>query len=68
MREEAATQMELAIQSCKVRMAQEGKKLENDADVDEDKRSATKRKIANVKEIIADMNQRVIMPFSDHFI
>jgi HAT1-interacting factor 1 len=49
-------------------MSQEGKKLENDADVDEDKRSATKRKIANVKEIIADMNQRVIMPFSDHFI
>lgn len=62
MRKEAATQMELAIQSCKVRMAQEEKKLGADTDVDEDKATAAKRKIANVKEIIADMEQRVTMP------
>jgi HAT1-interacting factor 1 len=62
MRKEAATQMELAIQSCKVRMAQEEKKLGADTDLDEDKATATKRKIANVKEIIADMEQRVTMP------
>ncbi|KAJ5981637.1 hypothetical protein N7499_009311 [Penicillium canescens] len=60
MRKEAATQMELAIQSCKVRMAQEEKKLGADTDVDEDKATATKRKIANVKEIIADMEQRLV--------
>ncbi|KAJ5150961.1 uncharacterized protein N7482_010213 [Penicillium canariense] len=60
MREEAATQMERAIESCKVRMASEEKKLEADTDLDEDKVTATKRKIANVKEIIADMEQRLI--------
>ncbi|KAJ5312904.1 hypothetical protein PENANT_c049G01401 [Penicillium antarcticum] len=60
MRKDAATQMELAIESCKVRMAQEEKKLEADTDVDEDKVTAIKRKIANVKEIIADMEQRLV--------
>jgi HAT1-interacting factor 1 len=59
MRKEAATQMERAIESCKIRMAQEEKKLEVDKDMDEDKVTATKRKIANVKEIVADMEQRV---------
>lgn len=59
MRKEAATQMERAIESCKVRMAQETKKLEADKTMDEDKVTATKRKIANVKDIIADMEQRV---------
>lgn len=59
MRKEAATQMERAIESCKVRMSQEEKKLEADKDMDEDKVTATKRKIANVKEIVADMEQRV---------
>lgn len=63
MRKEAATQMERAIESCKVRMAQEQKKLEGDEDMDEDKVTATKRKIANVKEIIADMEQRVSLFF-----
>lgn len=58
MRKEAATQMERAIESCKVRMTQEEKKLASE-DMDEDKATATKRKIANVKEIIADMEQRV---------
>lgn len=59
MRNEAATQMERAIESCKVRMASEEKKLEADQDMDEDKVTAAKRKISNVKEIIADMEQRV---------
>ena len=59
MRKEAATQMERAIESCKVRMASEEKKLETDKDMDEDKVTAAKRKISNVKEIIADMEQRV---------
>ncbi|KAJ5563198.1 hypothetical protein N7535_008362 [Penicillium sp. DV-2018c] len=60
MRNEAATQMEHAIESCRVRMAQEEKKYEAEKDVDEDKAIATKRRIANVKEIIAEMEQRLI--------
>jgi HAT1-interacting factor 1 len=59
MRNEAATQMEHAIESCRVRMAQEEKKYETEKDEDEDKATATKRKIANVKEIITEMEQRV---------
>jgi HAT1-interacting factor 1 len=62
MRSEAVTQMERAIESCKARMAQEGKKLETEKDLDEDKATATRRKIANVKEIIGDMEQRVTTP------
>jgi HAT1-interacting factor 1 len=54
--------MERAIESCKVRMASEEKKLEADKDMDEDKVVAAKRKISNVKEIVADMEQRVRMP------
>ncbi|KAJ5496373.1 hypothetical protein N7463_008360 [Penicillium fimorum] len=60
MRKEAATQMEHAIASCKARMAQEEKKLEADKEGDEDKATATKRKIANVKEIITEMEQRLV--------
>ncbi|KAJ5647536.1 hypothetical protein N7490_003908 [Penicillium lividum] len=60
MRKEAAVQMKHAIESCRVRMAHEEKKLETDKDMDEDKVTASKRKIANVKEIIADMEQRLI--------
>ncbi|KAJ9484202.1 hypothetical protein VN97_g9178 [Penicillium thymicola] len=60
MREEAATQMEHAIASCKVRMAQEEKKLEAEKDGDEDKATATKRKITNVKEIVTEMEQRLV--------
>ncbi|KAJ5177492.1 uncharacterized protein N7500_000191 [Penicillium coprophilum] len=60
MRKEAATQMEHAIASCKVRMAQEEKRLEAEKDGDEDKATATKRKIANVKEIVTEMEQRLV--------
>ncbi|KAJ5724880.1 hypothetical protein N7493_006608 [Penicillium malachiteum] len=60
MRKEAATQMERAIESCKVRLAQEEKKLGTDKDMDEDKVTASKRKIANVKEIIVEMEQRLV--------
>ncbi|KAF3401634.1 NASP-related protein sim3 [Penicillium rolfsii] len=60
MRKEAATQMERAIESCKARMVSEEKKLESGKDMDEDKVTAAKRRISNVKEIIADMEQRLI--------
>ncbi|KAJ5951794.1 uncharacterized protein N7479_010207 [Penicillium vulpinum] len=59
MRKEAATQMEHAIASCKLRMAQEEKKFEAEKDGDEDKATATKRKITNVKEIVTEMEQRL---------
>ncbi|KKK20938.1 hypothetical protein P175DRAFT_0460647 [Aspergillus ochraceoroseus IBT 24754] len=60
MRNEAVTQMEKAIESCRVRMAQEQKKMDGDGSLDEDKRTAMKRKIANVKEIVSDMEQRLV--------
>ncbi|RAL05039.1 SHNi-TPR domain-containing protein [Aspergillus ibericus CBS 121593] len=59
MRKEAATQMEKAIESCRLRMSQEQKKLDDDSSLEEDKVTAMKRRIANVKEIIADMEQRL---------
>lgn len=59
MRKEAVVQMEKAIESCRVRISQEQKKLVNDGPLDEDRRTALKRRIANVKEIISDMEQRV---------
>ncbi|KAG0153084.1 Tetratricopeptide-like helical [Penicillium digitatum] len=60
MRKEAAIQMEYAITSCRVRMAQEEQKLEAEKDEDEDKATTTRRKIANVKEIVIDMEQRLV--------
>lgn len=59
MRKEAAKHMETAIESCKVRMTQEEQKLTNGEIEGEDKINAAKRKIANVKEIVKDMEQRV---------
>jgi HAT1-interacting factor 1 len=59
MRKEAAKHMETAIESCKVRMTQEEQKLTNGEIDGEDKINAAKRKIANVKEIVKDMEQRV---------
>ncbi|KAL4785826.1 hypothetical protein BJX76DRAFT_323194 [Aspergillus varians] len=60
MRKEAITQMERAIESCRVRMSQEQKKLESDGSLEEDKRTALKRRIVNVKEIVSDMEQRLL--------
>ncbi|KAL2866357.1 SHNi-TPR domain-containing protein [Aspergillus lucknowensis] len=60
MRKEAGSQMEKAIESCRVRMSQEQKKLDTDGTLDEDKRTALKRRIANVKEIVLDMEQRLL--------
>ncbi|KAL4937163.1 hypothetical protein BDV06DRAFT_203534 [Aspergillus oleicola] len=60
MRKEAAIQMEKAIESCRVRMAQEQEKLDSDKSLDEDKRTALKRRISNVKEIVLDMEQRLL--------
>jgi HAT1-interacting factor 1 len=59
MRKEAAKHMETAIESCKVRTTQEEQKLTNGEIDGEDKINAAKRKIANVKEIVKDMEQRV---------
>jgi HAT1-interacting factor 1 len=59
LRDEAVQHMETAIESCKIRMAQEEQKLKNGEIQDEDKVNATRRKITNVKEIVADMEQRV---------
>ena len=59
MRKEAATQMERAIESCKIRIDQEQRVLSSSEAMDEDKAIALKRKIDNVKEIITDMEQRV---------
>lgn len=60
MRKEAASQMEKAIESCRVRMAQEQKLLDDDSTLEEDKATAMRRKMANVKDIITDMEQRLI--------
>lgn len=60
MRKEAAVQMEKAIESCQARMIQEQKRLDGDDAPDEDKATALKRKIDNVREIVADMEQRLI--------
>ncbi|CRG84657.1 NASP-related protein sim3 [Talaromyces islandicus] len=60
MRKEAAKHMETAIESCKVRMTQEEQKLTNGEIEGEDKINAAKRKIANVKEIVKDMEQRLL--------
>jgi HAT1-interacting factor 1 len=59
MRDEAVKHMEAAIESCKIRMRQEEQKLSNGEITEEDKITAVRRKIANVKEIVADMEQRV---------
>ncbi|KAJ9300068.1 hypothetical protein DTO271G3_2185 [Paecilomyces variotii] len=59
-REEAIKHMEKAIDSCKVRMAKEQSKLDNGEVTDEDKVAAAKRRIGNVKEIVADMEQRLL--------
>ncbi|EED23599.1 conserved hypothetical protein [Talaromyces stipitatus ATCC 10500] len=60
MREESAKHMQSAIYSCKSRLSQEEKKLEAGEIEGEDKINAAKRRIANVKEIVADMEQRLL--------
>uniref|UniRef100_A0A093W3R6 NASP-related protein sim3 n=1 Tax=Talaromyces marneffei PM1 TaxID=1077442 RepID=A0A093W3R6_TALMA len=60
MREQSAKHMQSAIESCKLRLAQEEKKLETGGIEGEDKINAAKRRIANVKEIVTDMEQRLV--------
>ncbi|PYH84937.1 tetratricopeptide repeat domain protein [Aspergillus uvarum CBS 121591] len=60
MRKEAIIQMEHAIESCRVRMAQEQAKSDMNVSPDEVQAIAMKRKIANVKDIISDMEQRLV--------
>lgn len=59
MREEAVKHMETAIESCKLRMAQEEEKIKNGEISEEGEVHAARRKIENVKEIVSDMEQRV---------
>lgn len=69
MRKDAALHMEKAIESCRIRMDREQAKLDCESSQDEDKTAATRRKIANVKDIVADMEQRVSfisLPPSSH--
>ncbi|OJD17811.1 hypothetical protein AJ78_02110 [Emergomyces pasteurianus Ep9510] len=57
-REEAAKHMETAIQSCKLRISKEQQKLENTTD--EEALIKMKRSIDDVKEIVSDMEHRLI--------
>lgn len=60
MRKEAISQMESAIESCKIRVTQEQRKLDdNSSTMDEDKISAENLRIADVKDMMAEMEQRV---------
>ncbi|KAL1976410.1 hypothetical protein VTN31DRAFT_2692 [Thermomyces dupontii] len=59
MREEAVKHMETAIESCKLRMAQEEEKIKNGEISEEGEVHAARRKIENVKEIVSDMEQRL---------
>ncbi|RJE20471.1 histone H1-binding protein [Aspergillus sclerotialis] len=61
MRKEAISQMESAIESCKIRVAQEQRKLDdNSSTMDEDKISAANLRIADVKDMMAEMEQRLV--------
>ncbi|OAX80803.1 hypothetical protein ACJ72_04857 [Emergomyces africanus] len=57
-REEAAKHMETAIQSCKLRISKELQKLESTTE--EETLIKMKRSIDDVKEIVSDMEQRLI--------
>lgn len=56
MRGEAATQMERAIESCKLRVGKEEASL---AGLDAEKKKEKEKSIKDVKEMVADMEQRV---------
>ena len=62
MRGEAAEQMEKAIQSCQLRVSREETELAtlNTSDAEESKRNRLKRQVEEVKEMIADMEQRLV--------
>ncbi|KAK2762817.1 hypothetical protein FQN54_000992 [Arachnomyces sp. PD_36] len=59
MRKEAAKHMEAAVSSCKLRIANEETRVET-GEVPEEGVPAAKKNIANVREIVADMEQRLI--------
>jgi HAT1-interacting factor 1 len=65
MREEAAKEMELAIESCKLRIAKEEAQLASastatQTDTLSDQRNITQADIDDVKELVADMEQRLV--------
>ncbi|OJD24140.1 hypothetical protein ACJ73_04500 [Blastomyces percursus] len=57
-RDEAAKHMEIAIQSCKLRISKERQELEGVTD--EDTVDKMKRSIEDIKDIVSDMEQRLI--------
>ncbi|KAI9749280.1 MAG: hypothetical protein M4579_006929 [Chaenotheca gracillima] len=61
-RSEAAKEMEAAISSCRLRVQKEETSLsaaESASQIDEEKANTTRKSIADVKEMIADMEQRL---------
>ena len=65
-REEAAKEMEAAIQSCKLRVKHEEALLAAGSEAEaEDEAKITRASIDDVKEMIADMKQRVSRPARD---
>lgn len=60
MRAEAAKHMEAAVESCKLRISNEEARLKN-GEIGEEGIPAAKKNIANVKEIVTDMEQRVCL-------
>jgi HAT1-interacting factor 1 len=63
LRDEAVTQMELAIESCKARIVNEQKVLEA---LTGDEAVEKKKRIQEVKEIVADMETRVGLQLTSH--
>ena len=58
MRDEAAVQMEKAIESCKLRMSKEEKDL--DSITEQGKKDKAMHEIEDVREMVADMEQRLV--------
>lgn len=64
-REAAAKEMEAAIESCKLRLKEEGAKMETTSSGNEEdlNSAAVSKNIKDVKDIVSDMEQRVIIPY-----
>jgi HAT1-interacting factor 1 len=69
-RKEAEKHMERAIESCRLRISKEEERLNTGAIDDAEKAAVLRRKVAEVKEIVTDMEQRVCsfnFPFCSSF-
>ena len=69
MREEAAMEMEAAITSCRIRIRKEEAALASGSSANEDskKPTITKETIEDVKEMVKEMEQRVMLPCDCNF-